>query len=166
MLTGVRDEERRKIALQAGGIGFIAKDRTPEARIKATEKLYAADTWLDRSGMTSMLAILRRGGSAGKGDRKSAKIRGARVGDEVELVNRALQSDSCCASGRDRVRPLLRCRQIRKYAAPSHERLLRPPACSPRSSSRFTFVRSPMILQARSYSRSGPATAAFRAWPT
>lgn len=49
VLTGVRDPAARDQAVFAGARGIVGKEESPENILKAIEKVYAGELWLDRS---------------------------------------------------------------------------------------------------------------------
>src|SRR5215211_1104685 len=54
-LTGVRDTETHKKAIQIGAMGVVLKDEAAELLIKAIEKVYLGEVWLDRLSLGSLL---------------------------------------------------------------------------------------------------------------
>lgn len=54
-LTGVRDTEVHKKAVQHGAMGVVLKEEAAELLIKAIEKVYLGEVWLDRLSLGSLL---------------------------------------------------------------------------------------------------------------
>lgn len=59
-LTGVRDTETHKKAVQLGAMGVVLKEDAAELLIKAIEKVYLGEVWLDRLSLGSLLWQLTR----------------------------------------------------------------------------------------------------------
>jgi DNA-binding NarL/FixJ family response regulator len=56
ILTGVRDVEEHRQAIRRGAMGLVLKEHAPEVLLKAIEKVYAGEVWLDRSMLASVLS--------------------------------------------------------------------------------------------------------------
>jgi DNA-binding NarL/FixJ family response regulator len=61
VLTGVRDKELHRQALQLGAMGIVLKDHAAEILIEAIEKVRAGEVWLDRSMLVALLGTSARG---------------------------------------------------------------------------------------------------------
>jgi two-component system, NarL family, nitrate/nitrite response regulator NarL len=55
VLTGLRDPEAHREAVQGGAMGVVLKEHAPDVLIKAIEKVHAGEFWLDRPTMGRML---------------------------------------------------------------------------------------------------------------
>jgi Response regulator containing a CheY-like receiver domain and an HTH DNA-binding domain len=60
VLTGVRDKELQRQAIQLGAMGIVLKDHAAEVLIEAIQKVNSGEMWLDRSTIVSMLGNTRR----------------------------------------------------------------------------------------------------------
>jgi DNA-binding NarL/FixJ family response regulator len=56
ILTGLADIAMHQKAVRMGASGLILKDQASEVLIKAIERVYAGETWFDRSLMANALA--------------------------------------------------------------------------------------------------------------
>ena len=54
-LTGLRDTDAHRQAVQLGAMGVVLKEHAPDVLIKAIEKVHAGEIWLDRPTMGRML---------------------------------------------------------------------------------------------------------------
>jgi DNA-binding NarL/FixJ family response regulator len=70
VLTGVRDSDLHRQALQLGAMGIVLKDHAAEILIEAIEKVCAGEVWLDRSMLVALLGPTARG----DGDPERIKI--------------------------------------------------------------------------------------------
>jgi len=61
VITGSRDRELHRRAVRLGAIGLLGKDSPPGVLVKAIERIYAGEVWLDRSLTASVLGELSRG---------------------------------------------------------------------------------------------------------
>ena len=55
VLTGLRDTDAHRQAVQFGAMGVVLKEHAPDVLIKAIEKVYAGEIWLDRPTMGRIL---------------------------------------------------------------------------------------------------------------
>jgi DNA-binding NarL/FixJ family response regulator len=62
VLTGVQDEEELRRASRLGAMGVIAKDAPTHMLIKAIDRVYAGELWLNRRLTAALVAELRRPG--------------------------------------------------------------------------------------------------------
>ncbi|MCZ7572244.1 MAG: response regulator transcription factor [Ardenticatenaceae bacterium] len=74
VLTGLRDTEVHHRAVHLGAMGLVLKEQAAEVLLKAIEKVYAGETWLDRTMTASVLAQLARAREARAADPEAAKI--------------------------------------------------------------------------------------------
>jgi DNA-binding NarL/FixJ family response regulator len=63
VLTGVSDAAEHRQAIRHGAIGLVLKEQAPEVLLKAIEKVYAGEVWLDRAMLASVLGELVVGGA-------------------------------------------------------------------------------------------------------
>jgi two-component system nitrate/nitrite response regulator NarL len=74
VLTGVRDPEMHRKAVQLGAMGVVLKDRASEVLIKAIEKVHAGEVWLDHSTVAKLLNDARRSRDPKRIDPEIARI--------------------------------------------------------------------------------------------
>jgi two-component system nitrate/nitrite response regulator NarL len=55
LLTGVRDPEVQRRAILLGAMGLVSKQKAADTVIRAIEKVYAGEVWLDRAMIASIL---------------------------------------------------------------------------------------------------------------
>ena len=55
LLTGVRDVEVQRRAILLGAMGLVSKQKAADTVIRAIEKVYAGEVWLDRTMIASIL---------------------------------------------------------------------------------------------------------------
>jgi two-component system, NarL family, nitrate/nitrite response regulator NarL len=60
VLTGVRDKDLQRQAIQLGAMGIVLKDHAAETLVEAIEKVAAGEMWLDRSTIVSILGNTHR----------------------------------------------------------------------------------------------------------
>lgn len=76
VLTGTADLEAHYCAMRLGAMGLVLKERPADVLVKAIEKVYAGEVWLDRSAVARVL----RGVSNGR----SEDADGARIASLTE----------------------------------------------------------------------------------
>lgn len=59
VLTGVRDPEIQRRAVQLGAMGVVAKEKAAAVLLSAIRKVYAGEAWIDRGMMGSLLREVR-----------------------------------------------------------------------------------------------------------
>lgn len=59
VLTGVRDTEVQRRALQEGALGVVAKEKAAAVLLSAIRKVHAGEAWVDRAMMGSLLRETR-----------------------------------------------------------------------------------------------------------
>lgn len=74
ILTGLRDEQLHRRAVQLGAMGLVLKDKAVEVLIKAIECVHAGEVWLDRSLTATVLKEMTRSGQSKANDPELAKI--------------------------------------------------------------------------------------------
>jgi two-component system, NarL family, nitrate/nitrite response regulator NarL len=55
VLTGLRDSDAHRQAVQSGAMGVVLKEHAPDVLIKAIEKVHEGEFWLDRPTMGRLL---------------------------------------------------------------------------------------------------------------
>jgi two-component system, NarL family, nitrate/nitrite response regulator NarL len=55
LLTGLRDPEVQRRAILLGAMGLVSKQKAADTVIRAIEKVYAGEVWLDRAMIASIL---------------------------------------------------------------------------------------------------------------
>ncbi len=85
VLMGAQDGEIQHQAVCHGALGVITMDKSPDAMIKAIERIHAGEAWLDRSMTASVLSSLSPAGRAKKGNPEEAKIKSL-TGRELEVI--------------------------------------------------------------------------------
>jgi DNA-binding NarL/FixJ family response regulator len=55
ILTGLRDPAAHRRAVMLGAVGLVLKEKAAETMIKAIDKVYAGEVWLDRTMIASIL---------------------------------------------------------------------------------------------------------------
>jgi two-component system, NarL family, nitrate/nitrite response regulator NarL len=56
ILTGLRDAEAHRRAVHLGALGLVFKEKAAEVLIKAIQKVYKGEVWLDRALMATVLS--------------------------------------------------------------------------------------------------------------
>ena len=74
VLTSFRQADNHKRAVRLGAMGLILKENAEEVLVKAIEKVYAGEVWLDRSLTASVLADFSRLTPPQERDPEAAKI--------------------------------------------------------------------------------------------
>jgi len=74
ILTGVRDPAKHDSAVLAGACGVVTKEDTAETILKAIEKAYLGELWLDRAATGRIFVELSKRNSADKKDPNQLKI--------------------------------------------------------------------------------------------
>ena len=72
ILTGGVDAEAHTRAMHLGAMGIVLKEKAPEVLIKAVEKVYNGEVWLDRSMIASVFSAKLR--TSEKPNPEAAKI--------------------------------------------------------------------------------------------
>lgn len=74
VLTGVRDEETHRRAIQRGASGVVCKDAPAEVVLKAIRKVHEGEVWLDRAAAYQVLAELIRRGTTVQDDPQAERV--------------------------------------------------------------------------------------------
>jgi two-component system nitrate/nitrite response regulator NarL len=61
VLTGVRDNDAHRRAVLLGAMGLVLKEKALDSLLKAIEKVYQGEVWLDRAMIASVLNSRARG---------------------------------------------------------------------------------------------------------
>src|SRR5207249_3277857 len=94
LLTGVRDFEAYRRAINLGAVGVVPKEKAADMLIKAFEKVHAGEVWLDRSIIAALLAEKSGTSEIKRTDPEAAKIAALtkREGEIIALVGEGLKS--------------------------------------------------------------------------
>lgn len=94
MLTGVREAEQHRQAIRHGAMGLVLKEQAPEVLLKAIEKVYAGEVWLDHAMLTSVLNELALGKAAPPANAEARRIAmlTERERDVIALVGEGLKN--------------------------------------------------------------------------
>lgn len=90
VLTGVLDSEMHRRAVHLGAMGLVLKDRAADVLIKAIEKVYDGEVWLDRSLTASVLAEISQAKDDVESTAPSARI-SSLTEREMEVVGLVCQ---------------------------------------------------------------------------
>jgi len=85
VISGSSDLDVNRRAIHLGATGLVSRDNPPEILIKAVEKVYAGEAWLDRSTTASILRDLSPRKGMQKRDPDEVKI-GRLTNREREIV--------------------------------------------------------------------------------
>ena len=94
IMTALHDEEEHRRAVRLGAMGVLIKETSMELMIKAIEKVFEGEFWLDRYMTASLLSEIRRPGKRKKQDTpedKAARLT-AREREVVSLVGEGLKN--------------------------------------------------------------------------
>ena len=86
LLTGLDDLELHRRALHLGAMGVVLKEQAASVLIKAIEKVYEGEVWIDRAMMASVLTDLSKAREASKADTDAARI-SSLTEREVEVIS-------------------------------------------------------------------------------
>jgi two-component system, NarL family, nitrate/nitrite response regulator NarL len=94
ILTGVREVALHRRAVSLGAMGLVLKDKAEDVLIKAIERVYAGEVWLDRSLTATVLTEMSRPAEGKKNDPESTKIDALtdREREKVTLVCEGLKN--------------------------------------------------------------------------
>src|SRR5215216_6482590 len=56
VLTGIRDQAKHRQAVRLGATGMVLKEQAVDTLVKAVERVYAGETWLDPALVANVLA--------------------------------------------------------------------------------------------------------------
>lgn len=74
ILTGLRDAEAHRRAVHMGALGLVFKEKAAEVLIKAIQKVYQGEVWLDRALTATVLTERSHADERRKPDPESEKI--------------------------------------------------------------------------------------------
>jgi two-component system, NarL family, nitrate/nitrite response regulator NarL len=74
ILTGLRDPETHRRAMQLGAAGLVLKEKAADVLVKALVKVHAGEFWYDRSLMSSMVVNMQRNKHNQQVDEDAARI--------------------------------------------------------------------------------------------
>ena len=93
VLTGVRDPATHDLAILRGACGVVLKDEPAEVIIKAIEKVYQGELWLNRTATTRVFHGLTNHQDAQETDPEAAKI-GTLTRREREMIRAVITHGS------------------------------------------------------------------------
>jgi two-component system, NarL family, nitrate/nitrite response regulator NarL len=91
VLTGVQDEEEHRRAIRLGAMGVVSKEAAPSLLIKAIQRVYAGELWLNRHMTARLVSELRRPAESPKPPVESEMI--------AQLTPREREIISCVGEG-------------------------------------------------------------------
>jgi two-component system nitrate/nitrite response regulator NarL len=94
LVTGTSDPMVQQKAVEDGAVGVVYKTQPPEVLIKAIEKVYAGEVWLERSLIANVLSRLSRNQPASKVDPETESITrlSEREKEVVRLIGKGLKN--------------------------------------------------------------------------
>lgn len=92
VLTGLRDSGVHRNAIKAGGAGVVLKDQAAEVLIKAIEKVYAGEVWIDRGTMGNLFQEMMRNGDAAGAEQSKIKDLTERELQVIKLIAEGLKN--------------------------------------------------------------------------
>lgn len=94
ILTGLRDIEIHRRAIQRGASGVVEKDAAPEVLVKAIRRVAAGEVWIDRRMTASILSEMTAPAMAAPVDPNSARIASlsARENELISLIGEGLSN--------------------------------------------------------------------------
>ena len=95
VLTGSANAMPMAEALENGAAGLVLKQQPPETLLKAINKVYAGEFWLDRAASADLIAELARSGHTGSNDAPAAgraALLTRREREVVKLVGEGLRN--------------------------------------------------------------------------
>ncbi|HEX3280379.1 MAG TPA: response regulator transcription factor [Pyrinomonadaceae bacterium] len=93
ILTGVRDVEAHRSAIRMGAMGVVLKSQAAEILIKAIEKVFAGEIWVDRATMGDVLSeMTRRQSNAPDPDEQKIKTLTEREHQVIALIAEGLKN--------------------------------------------------------------------------
>jgi DNA-binding NarL/FixJ family response regulator len=92
ILTGVRNSELQQHAVRLGAVGLVLKERAATTLLRAIERVYAGEVWLERTMMASVLQRMTR--AAQRVDPEADKIASltAREREVITLIGEGLRN--------------------------------------------------------------------------
>jgi two-component system, NarL family, nitrate/nitrite response regulator NarL len=99
VLTAIQDEEELRRASRLGAMGVIAKDAPADMLIKAIDRVYAGELWLNRRLTAALVAELRSPGNDtnGDGEKKLITRLSSREHEIIALVGEGLKNKQIAA---------------------------------------------------------------------
>lgn len=93
LLTAVQDEETHREAVRRGAMGLVRKEQAADMLVKAIEKVYSGEIWLERTMTASVFRELRGVDYRSK-DPEQAKIESLteREREVIELIGEGLKN--------------------------------------------------------------------------
>jgi DNA-binding NarL/FixJ family response regulator len=93
ILTGVHDVGAHRQAICGGAMGLVLKEQAPEVLLKAIEKVYAGEVWIERAMLASVLdeVVMGRARPAGAEERRISALT-ERERTVIALVGQGLKN--------------------------------------------------------------------------
>jgi two-component system nitrate/nitrite response regulator NarL len=91
VLTGTADLEAHYCAMRLGAMGLVLKERPADVLVKAIEKVYAGEVWLDRSAVARVLRGVSNGGSEDADGARIASLT-ERERDVIAVIGEGLKN--------------------------------------------------------------------------
>jgi two-component system, NarL family, nitrate/nitrite response regulator NarL len=94
VLTGMRDRDAHRRAVMLGAMGLVLKEKALESLLKAIEKVYQGEVWLDRTMIASVLNSRAHGGTSPEQNAYAAQIATVteREREVIQLVGEGLRN--------------------------------------------------------------------------
>jgi len=94
VLTGVRDSEAHQRAVLLGAMGLVLKEKALDSLLKAIEKVYQGEVWLDRTMIASVLNSRARSGTSPEQNPYAAQIASLteREREIIQLVGEGMRN--------------------------------------------------------------------------
>jgi two-component system nitrate/nitrite response regulator NarL len=94
ILTGLRDIEIHRRAIQRGASGVVEKDAAPEVLVKAIRRVAAGEVWIDRRMTASILSELTAPAAPAPADPNATRIASlsARENELISLIGEGLSN--------------------------------------------------------------------------
>jgi two-component system, NarL family, nitrate/nitrite response regulator NarL len=94
VLTGVRDSDAHQRAVLLGAMGLVLKEKALDSLLKAIEKVYQGEVWLDRTLISSVLNSRAHGGTSPEQNAHAAQIATLteREREVIQLIGEGLRN--------------------------------------------------------------------------
>lgn len=93
LLTGIRDSEQHRQAVLLGAMGLVLKENAAETVVRAIERVYAGEVWLERTLIASILnERSRKVGAAGQAEATKIAQLTDRERELIALVGTGLRN--------------------------------------------------------------------------
>jgi two-component system nitrate/nitrite response regulator NarL len=92
ILTGTSDPEPHRRAIRLGAMGVVLKGQAPAILIKAIQKVYAGEVWIDRATMGNLLQEMTQKNADNNGDHEKIKSLTQREHQVIALIAEGLKN--------------------------------------------------------------------------